>query len=135
MGTSDEAGEHVPSGAGVRAFDDPSPSDFEQVRNDQFAGKPSRLSSCFGLPTQADADLYRQQVDPNFQMVLHEVEVVDNALPQHTGNIAFLDFRDGTPFLDPTRMAARSYWNGEPTPGRAMEIVTTSAFRVLHCLE
>jgi hypothetical protein len=47
---------------------------FEQSRPKD---KPSRLCSCFGLPTRVDCDAYRKFNDANFLQVVHEVEIVD----------------------------------------------------------
>lgn len=107
---------------------------FEMMRP---VAKPSRLTSCFGLPSQHDADLYRKFNDTNFIWILHEVEIVDPHLPQHIGGLSWIDFPPaGSPILDPMRMQAKSYWDGAAgTPEKGNEIVTASQLRVLCCLE
>lgn len=61
---------------------------FEQLRPE---GKPARMSGCFALTTRIEADAYRAAVDPNYQSVLHEVDIVDATRPVHVGGLSFLD--------------------------------------------
>jgi hypothetical protein len=106
---------------------------FEQARP---AASPSRMSSSFVLPTLDDAKKYRASVDGNFQQVLHEVEIMDERLPQHRGALSFLDMQDGAPFLDPTRLRAIQYWKGDcGDPERGYELVTASSLRVIKALD
>jgi hypothetical protein len=108
---------------------------FERVRTTNFADKPSRMESCFGLPSQNDANLYRAQVDPQAFQVLHEVELVDPAAAQHTAAISWIDAPAGS-FLDMTQQRATEYWLGSPGEvGKATEILSASPFRVVSCLE
>ena len=106
---------------------------FEQLRP---SVKPSRMSSCFVLQNQQDAELYSNVNDRNYLQVLHEVEYVDLAAPSHVGDLSFLDFSEGSPFLDSTRSAAQSYWAGVTgAANRGTEIVAASALRVVRSLE
>jgi hypothetical protein len=106
---------------------------FEQARPRQL---PSRLSSCFALPTLRDMECYRKFVDPNFQQVLHEVAIVDESQAQHRGARSFVSMQDDVVFLATTQAKAAKYWSGDPgDPAEGYELLTNSSLRVLKALE
>ena len=107
---------------------------FESVRP---VPKPSRFSACFVLLTEADAKTYRQTNDPNFYQVLHEVEIVDATLAQHTGGLSWIDAPPTpSPILDRWRFQASQYWAGSAgTVERGSELLTASQLRVIRPLE
>lgn len=106
---------------------------FEQLRPNHL---PSRMSASFMCPTRADADLYRAKNDLNFMQVLHEVEIVDETLPRHLGALSFAEIANEPAFLDGTKLAAQKYWSGAAgNPAFGWELLTSSALRVVACLE
>lgn len=106
---------------------------FESVREQIAPNAPSRLSACFAIDDLGAAQRYQAHNDGNFLMVMHEVELVDAAAPQHSGSLPLIDFpQPGHPFLDTVRAMANAYWSGGGSGDR--EIVTASALRVVQVI-
>lgn len=108
---------------------------FEKVRLEHFAHTPSRLTSCYVLHTEADAQAYGAANNANGMQVLHEVEVVNPSADEHYGCLAYLDPQLNVPFLDTMTERAMAYWRGDLDPAaQAMELVKASPLRVIRSL-
>lgn len=114
---------------------------FEEVREARFGHLPSRLTACFGCPTEATLQFFTKvgfRDNPNRQY-LYEVEKVEPEAPEHIGdfNLIKINFPGET-----LEGQADRYWRGDffyniqEQPGlRCEEIVTSSALRIIRELE
>ncbi len=116
----------------------PREQELENVRQQQFPDKPSRLESAFACTSLDTARSYMNvpQVRGHFHSVLYEVEKVDAEAPEHRADFNVVEVLPGRP--ETMTQIAMRYWAAnlwvriaDRPEIRCEELVTLSPLRII----
>lgn len=102
---------------------------LEDIRGQEFPEKPSRLSSCFVLPTLDEAKNFRNKSQR--LGIIYEVEPIKVPTRSHTANHLFVP--TSPYYFDNMKDIARNYWSGKYQDHP--EIVIPVPIRILRCVD
>jgi len=104
---------------------------YEVVRLRQFSDKPSRLEALFVCSSERDLRDFQQSTGRDNELV-YEVALVDPTLPNHTGDLDFVNTLEYDTVSDLEERALR-YWEGQVLT--KPEIATLSPAKIVRRIE